>query len=292
VQLVRHFAGDLERERRYARLAGERAATQYANEEALRYLGRALELTPAGACGHRYELLVARESVYHLVGQRDAQRKDLLELETLAGTLGLEQQAEVAMRMARLAIMTCDHRAAMAAAETAVERAQATGQAGVQAEAHHFWAAGLHHLGDVTAAQTHWAEALALARTCGQRNLEALALSWLAECAADPAQELRYWEEALCVAVRQETGVSRVISGTACRLQESRQATSLGGRLASSSACATPSSRGTVWKKGTPFATWLLTTRPSETMPAAKAAVAAPCVSPARWKTRASRHSC
>ena len=222
VQLVRHFAGDLERERRYARLAGERAATQYANEEALRYLGRALELTPAGACGHRYELLVARESVYHLVGQRDAQRKDLLELETLAGALGLEQQAEVAMRMARLAIMTCDHRAAMAAAETAVERAQATGQAGVQAEAHHFWAAGLHHLGDVTAAQTHWAEALALARTCGQRNLEALALSWLAECAADPAQELRYWEEALCVAV--EAGDRRIACDIRDGLSASRVA--------------------------------------------------------------------
>lgn len=201
VQLVRHFAGDPKRERRYCQMAGERAAAQFANEEALRYLSRALELTPAGACGHRYELLLAREGVCHLLGQRDAQRKDLLELEALAGALGLEQQAEVAMRRARLASMTCDHRAAMAAAETAVERSQATGQAGVQAQAHHYWAKGLHFLGDVAAAQTHWAEALALARTCGQRSLEALVLSWLAETTADPAQELRYWEEALCVAV-------------------------------------------------------------------------------------------
>ncbi len=46
VQLVRHFAGDPERERRYARLAGERAVAHFANEEAVRYLSRALELTP------------------------------------------------------------------------------------------------------------------------------------------------------------------------------------------------------------------------------------------------------
>ena len=88
VELARHFAGDPERERRYARLAGERAAAQFANEEAVRYLSRALELTPGDERRERYELLLARERVRDLLGQRDAQQQDLAELEVLAGWAG------------------------------------------------------------------------------------------------------------------------------------------------------------------------------------------------------------
>ena len=43
-QLAYHYAGNSERERHYARLAGERAAAHYANAEARRYFNRALEL--------------------------------------------------------------------------------------------------------------------------------------------------------------------------------------------------------------------------------------------------------
>jgi len=72
VDLAHHFAGDAERERRYARLAGERAAAQFANEEAVRYLSRALELTSGSERKAQYDLLLAREKAYELLAQRDA----------------------------------------------------------------------------------------------------------------------------------------------------------------------------------------------------------------------------
>ncbi|MCP4535400.1 MAG: AAA family ATPase, partial [Delftia sp.] len=63
-QLARHYAGDAAKERHYAKLAGERAAAAFANDEALRHLSRALELTPETDNVARFTLLLAREKVY------------------------------------------------------------------------------------------------------------------------------------------------------------------------------------------------------------------------------------
>ncbi|MGD8624776.1 MAG: BTAD domain-containing putative transcriptional regulator, partial [Anaerolineae bacterium] len=86
-RLAVHFAGHGEKERHYARLAGERAAAQYANEEAVRHLSRALALTPEAEHEARYALLLAREQVYHRQGDRKAQHRDLAALEDVAETL-------------------------------------------------------------------------------------------------------------------------------------------------------------------------------------------------------------
>ena len=59
-------ARDMPREYRYARLAGEQAAAQYANADAVRYLSRALDLIGATNVAARFGLLSARERVHDL----------------------------------------------------------------------------------------------------------------------------------------------------------------------------------------------------------------------------------
>jgi len=82
-QLAFHFRGDDERERHYSKIAGKRAAARYANAEALRYFSRSLDLTPEEDIQERYDLLLQREDIYHLQGERAAQQADLILLKEL-----------------------------------------------------------------------------------------------------------------------------------------------------------------------------------------------------------------
>jgi class 3 adenylate cyclase len=76
-------AEEIERAVTYLRQAGERAAGQYANVEALGYLNRALDLTPEDDLTERYALLLVREGVYDVQGAREAQYRDLMELKAV-----------------------------------------------------------------------------------------------------------------------------------------------------------------------------------------------------------------
>ena len=87
VQLIHHFKGDRIREQRYAKLAGEQAARQFANHEALVYFDRALALTADNDYKERYNLLMSREAVYNLLGERDLQKEDLETLRSLVALL-------------------------------------------------------------------------------------------------------------------------------------------------------------------------------------------------------------
>ena len=82
VQLAHHYekAGLDEKARDYLQKAGEQAAERYANEEAIDYFTRALALTSEGEIECRYNLLLMREKIYSLAGNRDAQFNDLEEL--------------------------------------------------------------------------------------------------------------------------------------------------------------------------------------------------------------------
>ena len=137
-----HYAGDLRGERRYARLAGERAAAQFANQEAVRYLSRALELTRKRA--ERYPLLLQRVKVYDLLGERELEQRDLKILETLAARLAdPARQAEVALARAAFADATGDYPALIRAAQFAIQRAQAAGDGLRQAQAFQWWGQAL-----------------------------------------------------------------------------------------------------------------------------------------------------
>ncbi len=202
VQLLRHFAGDPRQERRYARMAGERATAQFANDEAVHHLSRALELTPASECRERYELLMARVSAYLRLGKGDAEQRDLAELETLAEGLGAEEQAEVSAGKASYAGRYRDFSADLAAMQEAADRlARVNGQPSAQTRSHRLlgFLAEVRD-SDTSRARAHYAEALALARAGGLRDLEALVLGDLGECRDDPKEALSYYEPALLIA--------------------------------------------------------------------------------------------
>jgi class 3 adenylate cyclase/tetratricopeptide (TPR) repeat protein len=134
--LTYHYgmAGDIQRERHFARLAGENAAAQYANAEALSYLNRALTLTPSDEQLEQYGLLLTRESVYDLQGNRAAQWQDLETLSRLANALDDNRlRAEVALRHANYAEVTSSYADASASAEQAVTLAQYCGAQDIEA---------------------------------------------------------------------------------------------------------------------------------------------------------------
>ena len=159
-------------ERRYAQMAGERAAAQFANAEAVVYLSRALELTPEDAPAERYTLLLARLCVFDLQGARPAQHEDLTALAALAERLNdAAKRAEVAVQAARYAYLTGDYRAALGDAERAAAIVPAGSE--MATRAHLIWGKAACWLGDYPAARVQLSEALAGAQAIGLAQIEA-----------------------------------------------------------------------------------------------------------------------
>jgi len=106
--------------------AAEQAAARYANADALDLLDRALHWLPNGRVARHWDLLLLRQALHDLHGQRGLQRADLDALATLCPQFDPPQPrgAAVARLRARLAIETGDYAAAAAAAAQA-ERALA-----------------------------------------------------------------------------------------------------------------------------------------------------------------------
>jgi tetratricopeptide (TPR) repeat protein len=202
VQLARHFleAGINDKAAHYLGRAGELAAARYANEEALAHLGRALELDPEMERVERFQLLLARQRVYDLLGDREAQLQDLAELEALADGLSPRQQAEAALGRATYAIQTGDYDHALAAAQLVVEQACLVGDTGLEARGHHRWAGALIHLGDAAGGEAHYRQALSLAQESGLKDLVPTVLIQLGRNAYhlddDAASARAYLEEA------------------------------------------------------------------------------------------------
>ncbi len=171
--LTYHYgqAGDAEQERRYARLAGERAAAQYANAEAVAYFSRALALTPEDATAERYELLLARLLVYDLQGDRAAQQEDLAALTDLAERLNDDaKRAAAAVQAARYAYLTGDYETAIAAAERATALVPPGSETATRA--HLAWGQALCWQGDYPAAREHLTVALDGAQALGLAAVE------------------------------------------------------------------------------------------------------------------------
>jgi class 3 adenylate cyclase/Tfp pilus assembly protein PilF len=172
-----HHAEDLERERHYARLAGEQATASFSNVEASAYFSRALELTPGEDIVGRYELLRAREQVENLRGARDEQARDLEALAALAEQLNSDaRQAEVALRQAHYAEVIGDYPAASLAAQRVVMLAQAAGLPECVASGYLQWGRALYLQADYAAARAPLEQALALARASRLPSVEANSL--------------------------------------------------------------------------------------------------------------------
>ncbi len=238
VELAHHFAGDPEHERRYARLAGERAAARFANEEALRYLSRALELSPDDENRDRYEMLLAREEVYARLGKRGSQRQDLDALADLGNGLGAEEQVEASLRKACYFLDIHEFPAAVAAAQAGMrlfEEAHPRAQSGAEARTR-YWLGAAYLFQDWYAdAAPQLEAALQLARQVGDRRIEAQALGsqgvmqmWLG---TDAAAELLF-RESMALAheigdMRLEARTARDLSEALCHLGRHAEATNL-----------------------------------------------------------------
>jgi adenylate cyclase len=185
-QLVRHYAsaGDPQRERHYAKLAGERAAAQYAHDEAVHYLSRALDLTPETNHDERFALLLARENVYAVQGDRESRAADLAALEQLVEAF--EDQQEIVTKRASVALLRSGFAEnsghlpeAIKAAQAALHLAQTAQDVHSEAVAWQKLGICLHGQGDRKAARVKFTQGLKLARMAGFPNVEAACLRGL-----------------------------------------------------------------------------------------------------------------
>ncbi|MBN1993320.1 MAG: tetratricopeptide repeat protein [Anaerolineae bacterium] len=177
--LVYHYgqAGEIEQERSYAKLAGEQAATRYANAEAIAYLSRALDLTPPTDYEERYALLMAREKVYDLQGQREARRENLALLaEVVAALPDAQKQAQVAVYRSRYARSVGDYSGATAFAQTVLDLSRKLGDRLLKSQGLQNLGLVARHQGDYVQARAYFEQALHLYQELGDRPGEAAAL--------------------------------------------------------------------------------------------------------------------
>ena len=165
--IAEHFerAGQAEQAIPYLKQAGQRATDHYANAEALNYFTRALKLTPESDRQGRYTLLIAREHVYHLLGERSAQQEDLHALAELAEMMGdLQHRAEIALRQATYYDVVSDFPKAMELAQQAAAWAEGIDAPKQQVQGLIAWGRALWRLGEFDEALPKLQKALELAR--------------------------------------------------------------------------------------------------------------------------------
>jgi eukaryotic-like serine/threonine-protein kinase len=186
--LAYHFrqAGDEERERHYSRVAGEWAAAGFANDAALSFFDRSLALTPPMAHAERFALLLAREQVHNLLGNRAAQWADLQALATVANAQDdPAQQFALRLRLANYAETTGDYPTALSIASAVCTLAADQGWAAQQAEGHLLWGRVYWRQGEFHAAVMQLEQALAQAQRAATPALEAECLRLLGTVLGD-----------------------------------------------------------------------------------------------------------
>ncbi len=197
-------AGNIAKERQYAHVAGEYAQQQFLNETALDYYDRALTLTPAKDLPKQFELHLAREQIYHLLGRREEQQKALATLGQLAADmatkLNQDRRSEVALRLAHYADATGDYPTAIAAAREALRVAQERNDKRSEAASYLATGRALYRHSKYEDAQKTFQKSLEAARSNAFTNLEADSLRWLGILSYDLGQlemALQYYEQSL-----------------------------------------------------------------------------------------------
>lgn len=171
---------------RYYSRAGERAAKDYFNEEAVAYYSRALELAAPDDVDEVYPLLLGREAIFGLLGRRPEQAADLDALEALlADAPSTERQVTVWLQRATYALALGDYAAAIEHAEQAAAIGAACGDVLSELKAHQRIGRALWQQGRAVEAEPHLRKALNLARAGKHPAQEA-------ECLYDLAVILQY----------------------------------------------------------------------------------------------------
>lgn len=206
-----HHAGNLDKERHYAKLAGEQSSRQFANEEAIQYFSRVLELTPKTKHAERYELLMARQHVYHTLGKRTDQAADLEALYDTAEALNDDRfRAAVAIEWAIYGLAVSNFNQAAEQAQLAIGMAELLADAWCESNGYLHWGIALMELGEYEAATQKMERALYLAQINQLREVEASCLRSLGQIfggQGDAAKARGYYMQALMI--RREIGDKR-----------------------------------------------------------------------------------
>ena len=172
-QIAEHLvrAGKGEEAVEYLQRAGEQAAGQFANDQAIQYFTEALKLLPVDAAQLRFILLLNRARLFHRIGKPDQELEDAQALEALSANLGPEQQIQAVFCRAYACERGVDCPDQNSAIRSAVELAQSIGRIDLEAEGSLLL--GVGNFAD----DTHYAlqmleRALALARQAGLQHLE------------------------------------------------------------------------------------------------------------------------
>ncbi len=192
-------AGQVDQAVTYLRQAGEQAAAQFANAQALAYFNRALALIPADAKTRRYTLRLACDNVYDLQSARDIQAENLADLAVLAEVLDDDRRrAEVALRQAKHAVMTGDYQSGLTTVQKAIRLAQAADDAKTEAKGYLYWGQALWYQGDYQAAQVQLKQAMFLVREMPEVKAECLRdLGTVSYLQGDYAAARSYYQQSL-----------------------------------------------------------------------------------------------
>lgn len=168
----------------YLLKAGEQAAANYANDEALIYFNRTLSLLATENARMRFETLLKRERVYDLLGKRTEQRQDLDELSRLVNQFADAPflRAQIAVRQAKLEIDAGNYAAAKSSAQAALLEIAADAQPELFVDALLLEARATFLVGETISAQTQLETALALARAHHYARGQYNALAQLGLC--------------------------------------------------------------------------------------------------------------
>lgn len=216
------------KERYYCKLAGEYAASQFANVQAAGYFERALALTPETAFSERYALLLQQADLYHLQGEREQQARLVLALAALAEKLNDDaRRAEAALQTARYCWFTGKYAESIQAAQEAIRLAGLRGDGVAQAMGHRQWGSALLRLGQYDEARRQTETALQLAHRAGPAGRRVAAdsllnLGNLARRQGDYANAHEYYQRALEIQheIGDRQGQAAVLNGRGIAFDE------------------------------------------------------------------------
>ncbi len=179
-ELVHHYhlGEDWEEERIHAQLAGEYAAEQYASQEALRFYTRAIDLMSDDQEAARHDVLLKREAVLDVLGDRENQQRDLDALMQIQQALPLKKQVTVQLRRAELQRNISDYAEALETVLSAQSIAQNLDDIATRIECNHLQGRILWQMGKYAEARRPLREAIELARSAGLQ-------SYLPQCQYD-----------------------------------------------------------------------------------------------------------
>jgi class 3 adenylate cyclase/tetratricopeptide (TPR) repeat protein len=157
--------------RYYLRLAGDVARDSYKNTEALNYYTRALDITPPDDAEARFNLLLQRQNLFSILGDRERTEADMQSLYELALTMNSpENVAEILTRKSRELCVLANYQESIDAAQQALTITEKLETKQITLEAHLALAEALLRLGKYRDAVRECEHALSVSRTLDEHE--------------------------------------------------------------------------------------------------------------------------